>query len=316
MKEIGGYFGLEPLINNEYYTNLIAVNNARNGLLYLLKAKKIKKLYIPYLLCDSVPGVCDREGYSYEYYHITPDFLPIFEKDLSDGEYLYVVNYYGQIDNSKAQELKQHFGNVILDNVQAFFQIPIPGIDTVYSCRKFFGVPDGGYVATDAVLNEAVLQDVSKDRMHHVLGRFEGECASDYYGDFKANDHSFVELELRAMSKLTHNILGAIDYEAVRTKREGNFALLHAHLCKKNKLPLTCPVGPYAYPFYCDDGMTVKKKLAEKKIFVATLWPNVLNMTDTLEKDYAENVLPLPCDQRYDASDMMRIIEEVTQCIN
>lgn len=44
MKEIGGYFGLEELINNEYYKDLIPLNNGRNSLLYLLKAKNIKKL--------------------------------------------------------------------------------------------------------------------------------------------------------------------------------------------------------------------------------------------------------------------------------
>ena len=316
MKEIGGYFGLEPLISNEFYSDLIAVNNARNALLYLLKARKIKKLYIPYFLCDSVSGLCKREGYVYEYYNITEDFLPIFEKNLEDGEYLYIVNYYGQIDNYNIICLKNKFKNIIFDNVQAFFQKPVEGIDTVYSCRKFFGVPDGGYIATNAVLIEDLENDISKDRMKHILGRFEGKCASDYYGDFKANDHSFVELELRSMSKLTHNILGAIDYEAVMQKREENFTFLHKYLGDKNKLKLRIPVGPYAYPFYCENGMAVKKKLAEKKIFVATLWPNVLDMEGTLEKDYAENILPLPCDQRYDLEDMMRIVEEVLGCIN
>ena len=34
IKEIGGYFGLEELISNEYYPDLAAVNNARCALLY------------------------------------------------------------------------------------------------------------------------------------------------------------------------------------------------------------------------------------------------------------------------------------------
>lgn len=38
--EIGGYFGLEPLISNEYYKDLIALNTARNALLFILKARK------------------------------------------------------------------------------------------------------------------------------------------------------------------------------------------------------------------------------------------------------------------------------------
>ena len=61
MKEIGGYFGLEPLMNRPYYPDLIAVNNARNALLYIIKARKVRKLFIPYFLCDSVSNLCLRE---------------------------------------------------------------------------------------------------------------------------------------------------------------------------------------------------------------------------------------------------------------
>jgi hypothetical protein len=80
-------------------------------------------------------------------------------------------------------------------------------------------------------------------------------------------------------------------------------------------MKLTAPEGPYAYPFYCENGMQIKKMLAKQKIYVATLWPNVLEMDGTVEKDLAENILPLPCDQRYDEADMMRIVEEVKKCI-
>ena len=52
--------------------------------------------------------------------------------------------------------------------------------------------------------------------------------------------------------------------------------------------------------------------LAEKGIFVATLWPNVLQAEGAaLEKEYAENILQLPCDQRYDEKDMEYVAEQV-----
>ena len=57
--------------------------------------------------------------------------------------------------------------------------------------------------------------------------------------------------------------------------------------------------------------MEVKKKLAEKKIYVATLWSNVLELDGTPEKDYAENILPLPCDQRYGNEEMNTIVTEI-----
>lgn len=315
MKEIGGYFGFEKLISNEYYPDLIAVNNARNALAYIIKARNIKKLHIPYFLCDSVTKVCDREMINYEYYHIGSDFLPIFEKKLSPNEYLYIVNFYGQIDNTLVHELAIKYKYIIFDNVQAFFQTPVEGIDTIYSCRKFFGVPDGGYLATNKIIKDLLQIDSSKERMKHILGRFEGS-ASDYYSDFKANDALFAELELKQMSALTHNILGAIDYDSVKRQRNSNYIALNEHLKDKNLLSLIMPIGPYCYPFYCKNGMKIKKKLAERKIFVATLWPNVLNMDESIERDYAENILPLPCDQRYDVNDMLFVVKEIKKCIS
>ena len=314
MKEIGGYFGLEQFRGEEYHSGLVGVNNGRSALLYILKARNISRLYLPYFLCDSVSNMCRKNGYDISFYSIGEDFLPVFHGALESDEYLYVVNYYGQVTNDRIRELKARYGNIIVDNVQAFFQRPVPGIDTVYSCRKFFGVPDGGYAATDAVPAEVLAQDVSRDRMVHILGRFEG-TASEYYSWFKENDHSFVEMPLRCMSELTRNLLRGIDYAQVKTIRNANYAVLDRMLGTKNRLRLTAPDGPYCYPFYCENGMQIKKKLAAQKIYVPTLWPNVLDMEGTLEKDFAENILPLPCDQRYDKEDMVFMLRELEKAM-
>ena len=313
-KEIGGYFGLEQFCGKELYPNAIAVNSGRNALVYLLKARKIRKLYIPYYLCDSVYGVCEREGCPYEYYHIDEHFMPLFDKALDNDEFLYVVNYFGQIGDAALLALQRKHKNIICDNVQAFFHAPLEGIDTLYSCRKFFGVPDGGYVVTDCKWDAPLEPDCSKDRMKHVLGRFEGR-ASDYYGEFRQNDDMFASLPLRAMSSLTQNILRGVDYDAVRHIREENFKALHEHLSDKNGMTVTCPAGPYAYPFYCENGMEIKRELAKKKIYVATLWPEVIDTDQTWEKSLAENILPLPCDQRYNLNDIKRVVDEISGLI-
>ena len=312
MKEIGGYFELDRLTggNGEYYSDLIALNTARNALVYLVKAKGIKKIYIPYFLCDSVSLVCNREGIAYEHYHTNKDFQPIFDKALQDDEYLYVVNLYGQLNNEIISELKRTYGKIIVDNIHGFFQKPVEGIDTIYSCRKFFGVPDGAYLATDCVLNEELPTDNSDSRTSHLYGRIK-DGATAHYAEFKANDASFKQLPLMRMSELTHKMLSELDYERIKTIREENYAFLHKKLGENNKLNLRIPEGSYAYPFYCENGMAVKKKLAEKKIYVATLWPNVLGMDRTVEKDYAKNILPMPCDQRYGLFEMQSIIDEL-----
>ena len=314
-KEIGGYFGLEQLISNEYYTDLAAVNNARCALLYIIKARHYNKVYLPYFLCDSVRLVLEREKIPFEEYRIDRTFLPLLDIKTNAEEVVYIVNYYGLLCDEQLICLRNRYGNIVVDNAQAFFAKPVKGIDTIYSCRKFFGVPDGGYAYTDAEVDETIPVDVSMGRMKHILGRFEGNSASDYYDYFNNNDESFKEIELRLMSKLTHNILGAIDYEAAKRRREDNFLFLSKALGERNLLKIKCPAGPYAYPFYVQDGMIIKKQLAKRKIYVATLWPNVLGTGLDIETDFTENILPLPCDQRYSEEDMQKVVDAVMELI-
>lgn len=310
MKEIGGYMQLETSEGGEYYPELMALNTARNALALLCQARNVRKLWLPYFLCDSVMDMCQREGIRHGFYSINEDFTPRFPSRLGGGEYLYIVNYYGQLSNESLRRYQNEYGRVIVDNVQAFYAKPVDGIDTIYSCRKFFGVPDGAYLAAPGVSCHSLEIDHSKDRMVHLLGRCDESNASAYHAAFKENDASFRTLLPRRMSRLTHALLSAIDYDAAKARREENWRVLDAMLGEENKLHPACPEGPYMYPFYCADGINVRKRLAEQKIYVPTLWPNVLALNNCqLEKDYAANILPLPIDQRYDEQDMQRVAE-------
>jgi len=316
MKDIGGYFGLEKLISNEYYKDLIPLNSGRNSLLYILKARDVRKLYIPSYLCDSISDTLKMHGYNFEFYNIGSDFMPIFNEKLYDREYLYVVNYYGQLSNSTVLQLLGRHKRVILDNAQAFFQKPIKNIDTIYTCRKFFGVPDGAYLSSDARIKDDLEVDVSKDRMTHILGRYEG-IAPEYFIHYQNNEENFIREPLKFMSMLTHNILGAIDYQKVCSIRTENYSYLHNKLGKYNKLILNIPSGAFAYPFYIEDGIKIRSELVKHKMYIPTLWPNVLSeaFKGTIEYDYSANILPLPCDQRYTFDDMNYMVKQVLDLI-
>lgn len=310
MQEIGGYFEFEKLRSNEYYKNLISLNTARNALVYLMEAKNIKKLYIPYYLCDVVTKILDKYNYCYEKYSIDSDFMPLLKKKMNEGEYLYIVNYYGQIGNGDILKLKSIYKNIIVDNTHGFFQKPIEYIDTIYSCRKFFGVPDGAYLATNAKKIENLKIDISKDRMNHILGRFE-ENASKYFSDFQKSDDKFEKEPLKLMSKVTHNILGAIDYEGILKIRNYNFDYLNSKLFKHNGLNVKKTVGAFAYPFYIEDAQRIRKNLIKKNIYIPMLWSNVTKECPkgSIEYKYSENILPIPCDQRYGKKEMDYIIK-------
>ena len=309
MKEIGGYFGFEDLVHKEFHSGLIALNTGRNALCYAVKAYGIKKIYTPYYLCRSIENMLKNNNIPYEKYHVDEKFEPVFSRKLENDEYILIVNYYGQICEERALDLQNRYSNVVLDNTHAFFQTPLPGMPTFCSCRKFFGVADGAYLAAEKRLNLDLETDVSKDRMKHLLGRYEG-CASDHYSDSRKNDAALASEPVKLMSRLTANILGAVDHKKVLKKRSENFLYLDGTLKGMNPLELAVPDGPFAYPFYSENAVEIRRNAAEKKIYIPLLWPGVLEDEGAgeTEKRYARNILPLPCDQRYGRDEMEKIV--------
>ena len=305
MKEIGGYIELDTYTGKILHAEGIKLNCGRNALLYLIYAKNITKIYMPKFMCDSCDKVLKDNNVEVLYYSIGLDFKPLISS--WDG-WIYVVNFYGQLSNEYLSSLGN---NVIVDNAQAYFQKPVSGMDTLYTCRKFFGVADGAILYTDKCI-EVSEQDESFERMHFLLGRYE-RPAGEFYQEYVENNHFFKDEPLKRMSKLTENLLHGIDYELIEKKRTENFSFLHEQLQELNRLDLLIPSGAFMYPFYIRNGVDIRKKLQAKKIFIPILWPAVFNLCqeNELEYDMAKNILPLPVDQRYGTDDMNYMIEEI-----
>lgn len=317
MKEIGGYIELDRYKGEEYHPRALALNCGRACLAYLIRQRKIRKIYLPRFLCSSVAETCHNEGIPYEYYSIDEKFRPLLNGFPDSGEWIYIVNYYGQIKNEELRQYRQRFQRIIVDHTQAFFHPVMEGIDTIYTCRKFFGVTDGAYLYTQA---EAMVmeQDCSYERMRFLMGRFE-KNANEFYGEFTANEKQlFADGEVRGMSELTHNLLRAVDYRDIAERRTENFSYLHQKLGKRNVLELEIPYGAFMYPFYTEDGPWIREELRKKKIYIPTLWPNVLRDCGRGEREYryAERILPLPVDQRYTLDDMAYVIEKLEEYIS
>ncbi len=314
--EYGGYIEIERHYGEELYPNAIALNCGRNCLAYLIEQKKISRIFLPYFLCSSVLNVCKKYGVDVVFYNINMDFRPSFSIEPSTDDWLYLVNYYGQISNDEISDWRSRFPNLIVDNAQAIFQPAVDCIDTIYTCRKYFGVADGAYLVSDA--GEIKLeQDYSYDHVRFLLGRYE-KNANEFYSEYVANNRRFREEPIKSMSKLTHNMLRGIDYEKVTMVRRANFAALHERLGTINGLALIIPDGAFMYPFYVRGGAAIRNKLQKEKIYIPTLWPDVFELCgeDTPEYDMANNILPLPVDQRYTVDDMEFIAGEVLKCIN
>ena len=301
MREIGGYIELDTFTGEMLHDDGIKLNCGRNALEYLIISKGIKKLLFPKFMCDSCDEILRRNNVSVRYYSIGMDFKPL-SVDRNEDEFLYIVNYYGQLSIDYLLSLGD---NVIVDNAQAYFNEPIDGTDTIYTCRKFFGVPDGAILYTEKKLETELSRDESFDRMHFLLGRYE-RSATEFYSEYVANNGFFYNEPIKKMSKLTNNLLHGIDYEFVCNRRRENFQHLDKQFKSINKLDLIVPNGAFMYPLYINNGAEIRKELQKEKIFIPTLWPSVFEVCDEneLEYDMANNILPLPIDQRYTRFDL------------
>lgn len=317
MKEYGGYIELDTYKLPMLRSDAVALNCGRNCLAYLIETRQIKKILLPYFMCDSVFDVCRKYNVETAFYHIDKNFKPV-NIFLDNDSWLYIMNYYGQLTSDYIKDLKQKYDRVIVDNAQAYFDDPILGVDTLYTCRKFFGVSDGAFLYTDLLSEKEYPIDESFDRVRFLLGRYERN-ASEFYNDNVANNALFKNEPIKQMSKLTNNLLHGIDYEFVKKRRTDNYNQYHKNLKEINELNLRPVEGAFAYPLLIKNGAEVRKILQQKKIYIPTLWPNVVNEMDenTLEYKLAENILPLPCDQRYNTEDIAFIVQEVIKtCIN
>lgn len=311
MKEIGGYLELEHFDGRMLHEKAVPLNCGRNCLAYLIQSKKIKKLAVPFFMCDCVFDVCEKYGTELFYYHIKHDFMPD-EIESDDNTWVYIMNYYGQLTGEQLLFLKEKYKNIIVDNAQAYFDAPIPNVDTLYTCRKFFGVSDGAFLYTDKILEAELQQDESYKRMEYLMGRYE-RTASEFYQVSVQNNEFFENAPIMRMSKVTENLLRAVNYEKVKTIRTANYNYLQKKLGDMNLLHLRSIEGAFAYPFLVENGEVLRKKMIENKIYVPVLWPNVIETLPefTYEVYLAKNILPIPCDQRYDIADM----EHIVRCI-
>ena len=317
MREMGGYIEWEESRGSAYHTGCLSLNCGRGALACLIQLKNIRQITLPYFLCGSIYEVCRKYGVSVRFYHINKNFRADTVMPLKD-EYFYLVNYYGQTEREYIEHMSDIYsGKVIVDNAQAFFEKPLDGVDTLYTCRKFFGVPDGAYLYTDAPASGLDMPaDESFDRMRFLLGRYE-RAAEEFYPEYVKNNEFFSDEPAKRMSRLTGNLLRGIDYAFVKRRRTENFSYLHERLKRLNRLSLKIPQGAFMYPLWIADGGRVRKRLLEQKIYIPALWPDVLEQCREPDPEYvmAEEILPLPVDQRYDREDMEYVVTALLQCM-
>ncbi len=303
-KEIGGYFGLALEKKATVSTDVVALNDARNCLRYIIKAFEIKEIYLPYYTCPVVWQAVQKENCKIHFYHIDKNFMPI--DDLPQDAFILYTNYFG-ICAKNVKELALKYKNLIIDNAQAFY-MPKYGIASFNSIRKFFAVSDGAFLESDKKLDEEFEQDTSYQRFSHLLKRAD-VSANFGYGDFQENEIALENEPIKKMSNLTLTLYKSFDTDYAKKKRLENFNFLSV-LSSKNELEIELDKDdvPMVYPFLFRDEK-LRQKLIKNKIYVAQYWSSMPQEYE--EGIFQKYILPLPIDQRYSKDDMERILEVI-----
>lgn len=100
--------------------------------------------------------------------------------------------------------------------------------------------------------------------MHFLLGRYE-RTAAEFYGEYVANNELFYTEPIKRMSKLTQNLLHAVDYDCVKAARDEYYRTLYQLLGKQNCLRISDRPGTFMYPLLLKNGAKIRGRTTERK---------------------------------------------------
>lgn len=313
MNEIGGFFGLELVAGKSLHGSALALNNGRNALRLLLRASGVKRLHIPLFSCPAVVPAIRAEGVEVAYYRLTAELEPLDLPAPTANEAVLFINYFG-LKEATVRRYAAEYDNAIVDQCQALFAAPLPGLGSIYSPRKFVGVADGGYLYSRVEVPATLDMDSSTDRYLPCLQRLDAG-APKAFAAYQKVEAALSQQQPALMSRLTRSILASIDYDAISRRRRENYALLHARLAGLNRFSeaLAGEAVPMVYPFLTET-QGLREYLIRHGIYVARYWPDPdgLLPPDPVSQTVSQQLLPLPIDQRYGASEMQRVAELVT----
>lgn len=305
MEEIGCHFKFEKIAGNTFHNTDLLLSSGRNCLRYIIRERELKKIYLPYFLCESLGEVANKENIEIIYYHVDENLMPINIGELNEHEYIYIVNYYGMLKD-EIKSLINRYKYVILDNTHDFFNKEEYDSDVIYNYRKYFGVPDGACIVSNNLrYNPKYPKGKSKEKVIEMILRDEtGEFF--HYPTFEEADKHFKNEDLCYMSNFTENFLHAIDYEDVLEQRKKNYKVLSNILKKYNRFELDCKDITYMYPLFVEkQGEDIRIFLKKNNIYSLKLWANMdWNGANSHELSISDNVVLLPIDQRYKEDDM------------
>jgi dTDP-4-amino-4,6-dideoxygalactose transaminase len=323
MKVVGGTFALELAVDgaNDAPFDLDAALrfvNARSALRYVLEARDVRTVWLPQYACDAL-GAAAADVSEIRFYPVTESLEPeegSWQRSVAPRDVVVAIDYFGFRRWTDAlQPLFEAGVCIVEDASQALFIERSPFADCIfYSPRKFVGVPDGGVLISDLpppTLDGPPIEWWSKALASVIMRReFDAGELDDrrWFSLFQEAEREAPVGPYR-MSDISETILrNGVDYAAVRERRVQNFRTLASSLGDFALYPaLDNGTVPLGFPVRTRSRERVQNAMAAERIYPAVHWQSSITAAHPQSRMLSEELLTLPCDQRYDTDDMQRI---------
>lgn len=340
-RPIGGFLPLElpfndPATHSVWHhitdgaAQIIQQQNARAVFAALFYGLSPNTIWYPAYICPEVvlSPFSNRIRFYPVGYELRPDFEWL-EGRLNARDAVIGVDYFGSKRKEEWLRFSSHRSDIlwIEDSAQALDPQSCWGDWVVYSPRKLFGIPDGGIgVCRNGskqiefpVVSRPLTFENASARLAPLYWRYEDKGESrnkiwySAYRKAEESEISFQEADLRwTMSRLSFDILNALDVRTAIAKRQQNAEVLHKAVPEKLRFWQTLPNNPLlGYPIISANRDEIASRLAASVIFCPVHWRDI----PAPQKDFpdehrlSEKLLTLPCDQRYGTSEMLQIAE-------
>ena len=311
---IGGYNQL-PLksMGTQLGEKSYQFQSARAALYAYLNTAKIKTLYVPNYICDSIFPALESLTVGVKFYSVNEQLLPVScpkRINKSDSRIL-LVNYFGLL-NEQIKTLTAIDPELfIVDNSQALFCEHIEGTTSIYSPRKFLGIPDGGFLRTATKINMPETQYDASENVGHLLLRAAGDVQAGY-GRFLAAEKELECFIPQKISVISAYLIKCADINAIKEKRRRNYKTLYNKFKSLNQLQL--PINdhvPLCYPLKLGVSVTsICRELVNSAIYLPRYWRS--DYSGDVGVNMFENTLFLPIDERISTAELLRLVKSIS----
>ena len=320
------------IANKKQEEHVIFLSTGRSCIREILKNIDDRKkcAIVPPFTCDSVIEPFIEAGYKVYPYHINLDFsldLDALKNAINElrPSVLLFHRYFGFNTCIGIEELMESGLITIEDETHYMFSKnrSMSANFRFGSIRKWGPFPDGAYlVSKGLLLKQPVNEDVDfikieTNAMNTKQAFLEGRSDDTGYNNLFAKGREYIDKQKNtfAMSSVSNYLVE--NSGSFIDKRRTNAALLIEGLQGFSwfTMPFTSlpeDITPFMIPILVhEDRIGFQKYLASQKIYATIIWGCPKWLKDKIgieEKTIYDEILCIPCDQRYDTTDMQRII--------